>query len=134
MARKRPRNPNAYSHVDPLEAAKDAVPEEEREEGAVNFELPGAVMTDEEWDADLAAEAERLAEKERAMEAAEDSRVVVAAPPEPQKRFIVQRKISIYWNGQFITLQAGADVSPKYYGSGCVEKMRDSGVDIREED
>lgn len=129
-------------HRDALEAAKEAQSDAAMLVNAVQVglveERPMSIQEELEAEAEeyAAAQAAKHAEavKKRAEARAEDAAVVLAAPVPKPKRYVVQRRISIYYNGQFITLQAGTDVSPRYYGADAVQKMRDAGVDIREED
>lgn len=59
-----------------------------------------------------------------------------APPPEPPKsverpEWEVQKKITISWGKQMLTLQPGTRIGVHTHGPGCVKKMRDAGVALK---
>lgn len=65
---------------------------------------------------------------------AEDAIVVVAAPAQKLKRYLVQRRTTVMWRGQMITLQPDDNIGPQFYGAGSVEYFRTAGVPFVEVD
>lgn len=53
-------------------------------------------------------------------------------PPDPV--YIVQRAITVAWQGQMIKLRPGTRVSRGSYGDDCIAKFRAAGVDLKVEE
>ena len=99
--------------VDPLAAAK--VP------------VPGA-------EAEPKAEPKPAAEKKGPKKRSHASPKVAAAPVKvPATRHVVQRKVTVSWGSQMLTLHPGKVISDDSYGEGAVEKLRNMGVALEPE-